>query len=164
MNKNGSIGEWIVIFLIMLSIGVLVLFISTEQTYTKAEVDDRLSKLNETLNSKSNKPACKLLEIDFQKDAGKNDFEICSNIGKEPLLIIISKDITHYKGPTGSIMITNFCSVERLVFSHSITETTISNIGTSISRPYGGEDCSVKDPLNGVAEKIKTTEIDILCC
>ena len=61
MNKNGSIGEWIVIFLIMLSIGVLVLFISTEQTYTKAEVDDRLSKLNETLNSKSNKPACKLL-------------------------------------------------------------------------------------------------------
>ena len=52
-------------------------------------------------------------------------------------------------------MITNFCSVERLVFSHSITETTISNIGTSISRPYGGEDCSVKDPLNGVAENIK---------
>jgi len=163
MDKKGSIGELIVIVFVMLLIGGASFYISMNRNYTKAEVDERLSKFNEKLNSKSDKPACKLVEVDFQKDANKNDFDICSSINREPLLRIISKDITYYKGPGGSSMITKFCSAERLVSSQSITETTKSNIGASISLPYNG-DCSVKDPLNGVAENIKINQIDILCC
>lgn len=157
MNKRGTAGEWILIIIIILGVGAAATYLSYSLT------DSKIQELSTKINSKADKPGCKLVEIDFQRDAGKNDIQICNAMNKDPVLRIVYKDVNQYKGPSGPVTTTYFCSDDRLVSSQSVTEATRTNIGTEIDNNPGG-DCYAKDPLNGVAEKVTINELNILCC
>ncbi len=159
MNKRGSAGEWILILIIILGVGATATFISYSLS------DSKIQAISDKLGSKADKPGCKLVEIDFQRDAGKNDIQICNALNKEPVLRIVYKDVNIYKGSPGAVAVTDFCSSERLVSSQSITEATRTNIGVEIQNDHEESGwCYAKDPSNGIAEKITINELNILCC
>jgi hypothetical protein len=165
MLKKGSAGSFLILVVIMLIIGTLSIFISTQMTYSKEDVDVKIEGLYSELENKADAPGCEIIEIESSRHLGKTDTEICSQIDKEPRLKINYFHLMIYSGEPLAVMAGGTCDDSRLISDEYITETTTSNLGQTYieSSIYYDSECT-RVGTDGSARRKVLESTQILCC
>lgn len=149
-GKRGSAGEWMLVILLVLVVGAVVLFISSNIFYTKSEVED-------LVNSSVSKASCEYLNLmddsTFLRYSGQTPMQICQNIDKKPKFLFV-REVVNVVEPLGHFVI---YQDENYIVEPSFTSLFL---GT----PLGPAEDLEFTQINGYKKEVNRFTAGLLCC
>ena len=151
-GKRGSFSEWLFVVFLMLIIGGLVLFVSSNIFYKKADVYTKSEVENLLKNS------CTYIEFEDDSYFGKTPQTVCENINMKPQFLVV-REVVDVMSKGGEVVYRDV--------NYYVGDSKNVDISSVFSKPFGmAEDgeTTYGNPSFENTGQTNTIASGLLCC